>query len=131
MEITWGIFVFSRHLETILWLDFAWQLIKESWFEERLEIQRVSMIPVIEQWFEEGNSIKQSHLQSFIKQLRRHRRYGHALQVFHYLTIHLHFSSAMPSPKTDRILEERFVAGPISQTVKLCNSIQNANKWSN
>jgi hypothetical protein len=53
---------------------------------------KVSIIPVIEQWLKEGNSIKQSDLQNFIKLFRRHRRFSHALQVFQYLTIHLHFS---------------------------------------
>jgi hypothetical protein len=53
---------------------------------------KVSIIPVIEQWLKEGNSIKQSDLQNFIKLFRGHRRFSHALQVFQYLTIHLHFS---------------------------------------
>ena len=53
---------------------------------------KVSIIPVIEQWLEEGNSIKKPDLQNFIKLFRRHRRFSHALQVFHSLTIQLHFS---------------------------------------
>ncbi|KAG5223718.1 pentatricopeptide repeat-containing protein [Salix suchowensis] len=41
---------------------------------------KVSIIPVIEQWLEEGNSIKKPDLQNFIKLFRRHRRFSHALQ---------------------------------------------------
>ncbi|CAK7349797.1 unnamed protein product [Dovyalis caffra] len=46
---------------------------------------KVSVIPVIEQWLEEGNDIKKSHLQNLIKQLRRYRRFSHALQISQWM----------------------------------------------
>ncbi|XP_050207332.1 pentatricopeptide repeat-containing protein At2g20710, mitochondrial-like [Mercurialis annua] len=46
----------------------------------------ISVIPVIEKWLEEGKAIKQTELQKFIKQLRKYRRYGHALQISEWMT---------------------------------------------
>nr|TKS11775.1 pentatricopeptide repeat-containing protein [Populus alba] len=47
---------------------------------------KFSIIPVIEQWLKEGNSIKQSDLQNFIKLFRRHRRFSHALQISQWMS---------------------------------------------
>lgn len=47
---------------------------------------KVSIIPVIEQWLKEGNSIKQSDLQNFIKLFRGHRRFSHALQISQWMS---------------------------------------------
>lgn len=41
----------------------------------------LSIIPVLEKWFEEGKDVKQSELLRIIKQLRKYRRFKHALQV--------------------------------------------------
>lgn len=42
---------------------------------------RISIVPVLDQWIEEGRDVNKSELQSFIKMLRKYRRYSHALQV--------------------------------------------------
>lgn len=42
---------------------------------------KVSIIPVIDQWLEEGRQVQQSDLIIMIKQLRKFRRYSQALQV--------------------------------------------------
>ncbi|KDP24137.1 hypothetical protein JCGZ_25794 [Jatropha curcas] len=46
----------------------------------------VSMVPILEKWLEEGNDIKLSELQKFIKQLRKFRRYTQALQISQWMT---------------------------------------------
>lgn len=42
---------------------------------------RVPIIRVIDQWLEEGGNIEESELFKTMKQLRRFRRYRHALEV--------------------------------------------------
>ncbi|KAJ0113497.1 hypothetical protein Patl1_02236 [Pistacia atlantica] len=39
-----------------------------------------SMGTILDQWLEQGRHVKQSELQGFIKQLRKYRRFGQALQ---------------------------------------------------
>ncbi|GAV70429.1 PPR domain-containing protein [Cephalotus follicularis] len=47
---------------------------------------RASIVPVVEQWLDQGNQIKTSQLQSFIKSLRKYRRYTHALQISEWMS---------------------------------------------
>ncbi|KAF4356455.1 hypothetical protein G4B88_027640 [Cannabis sativa] len=52
----------------------------------RLGDPKISMIPVLEQWVEEGRDVRQSELQKIIKQLRKYRRYTQALQVSEWMS---------------------------------------------
>ncbi|KAL6988672.1 hypothetical protein U1Q18_014428 [Sarracenia purpurea var. burkii] len=42
----------------------------------------VSVVPVLDQWAEEGRTVKKEQLQNIIKELRRYSRFKHALEVF-------------------------------------------------
>ncbi|KDP24140.1 hypothetical protein JCGZ_25797 [Jatropha curcas] len=46
----------------------------------------VSMVPILENWLDEGNEIKRPELQEIIRQLRKDRRYTHALQISQWMT---------------------------------------------
>ncbi|XP_038993084.1 pentatricopeptide repeat-containing protein At2g20710, mitochondrial-like [Hibiscus syriacus] len=46
---------------------------------------KASIVPVLNQWLEEGKPKKQSMLQIIIRQLRSFRRYKHALEVSEYM----------------------------------------------
>lgn len=51
---------------------------------------RVPIIRVIDQWLEEGGHIEESDLFRTMKQLRRYRRYKHALEVsFPIINMHI------------------------------------------
>ncbi|KAK6932560.1 Pentatricopeptide repeat [Dillenia turbinata] len=41
----------------------------------------VSIVPVLNQWVEEGNNVGKEELRSIIQQLRHYKRYNHALEV--------------------------------------------------
>ncbi|BBG99497.1 Tetratricopeptide repeat-like superfamily protein [Prunus dulcis] len=47
---------------------------------------RVSIVPVLDQWVEEGRDVNKSELQSFVKMLRKYRRYSHALQISEWMS---------------------------------------------
>ncbi|XP_023531849.1 pentatricopeptide repeat-containing protein At2g20710, mitochondrial-like [Cucurbita pepo subsp. pepo] len=47
---------------------------------------RISIVSVLDQWVEEGREVKQSDLQKLIKQLRRFRRFNHALQLCEWIS---------------------------------------------
>ncbi|KAB1209997.1 hypothetical protein CJ030_MR6G023546 [Morella rubra] len=49
---------------------------------------RFPIVRVIDQWLEEGRDISNADLQRIIKQLRRHRRHTHALQISEWLSDH-------------------------------------------
>ena len=62
---------------------------------------RVPIIRVLDQWLEEGRHVQQSELLIIIKQLRKYRRYSHALQVsfpsiFLYIFIYLYVQGYEP-----------------------------------
>ncbi|KAJ8624298.1 hypothetical protein MRB53_032828 [Persea americana] len=40
----------------------------------------VSIVPVLDGWIEDGNTVEKKELQLLVKQLRRYKRYKHALQ---------------------------------------------------
>ncbi|XP_058204339.1 pentatricopeptide repeat-containing protein At2g20710, mitochondrial-like [Rhododendron vialii] len=40
----------------------------------------VSIVPVLDQWVEEGRGLKKEHLQNIVKELRRYGRFKHALE---------------------------------------------------
>ncbi|EEF44444.1 pentatricopeptide repeat-containing protein At2g20710, mitochondrial [Ricinus communis] len=46
----------------------------------------ISIVPILEKWLEEGNDVKKPELQKFVKQLRKYRRFTHALQVSEWMT---------------------------------------------
>ncbi|XWS68629.1 hypothetical protein CRYUN_Cryun04dG0107200 [Craigia yunnanensis] len=52
---------------------------------------RASIVPVLNQWLEEGKPIKQSVLQSLIRLLRRFRRFKHALEVSEWMSEEMNF----------------------------------------
>lgn len=43
-----------------------------------------SMVPILNQWVQEGRDVNKPALQLIIKQLRRYKRYKHALEVFFF-----------------------------------------------
>ncbi|KAL1363010.1 hypothetical protein AAHE18_03G121000 [Arachis hypogaea] len=45
----------------------------------------ISMNRILDQWVEEGGHVRHFELQFFIKQLRSHRRFNHALQVLEWM----------------------------------------------
>lgn len=47
---------------------------------------RVPIIRVLDQWLEEGRHVQQSELLIIIKQLRKYRRYSHALQISEWIS---------------------------------------------
>ncbi|KAM2269180.1 hypothetical protein TB2_046927 [Malus domestica] len=47
---------------------------------------RVSVVPILNQWVEEGRDVKKWELQSFIKLFRKYRRYSHALQISEWMS---------------------------------------------
>ncbi|CAK9323729.1 unnamed protein product [Citrullus colocynthis] len=47
---------------------------------------RISIVRVLDQWVEEGREVKQSDLKQLIKQLRKFRRFNHALQLCEWLS---------------------------------------------
>ncbi|KAJ0974350.1 hypothetical protein J5N97_016315 [Dioscorea zingiberensis] len=42
---------------------------------------KVSVVPVLEKWVEEGKALSKANLQYMVKQMRSFRRYAHALQI--------------------------------------------------
>ncbi|XP_054812998.1 pentatricopeptide repeat-containing protein At2g20710, mitochondrial [Prosopis cineraria] len=47
---------------------------------------KISMARLLDQWVEEGRRVKQSELHKIIKQLRKYRRFTHALQVSEWMS---------------------------------------------
>ncbi|KAF3444142.1 hypothetical protein FNV43_RR13832 [Rhamnella rubrinervis] len=47
---------------------------------------RVSIVPVLNQWVEEGRDLKQAKLQKIIRQLRKYHRFRHALQISEWMS---------------------------------------------
>ncbi|KAJ0089363.1 hypothetical protein Patl1_32856 [Pistacia atlantica] len=41
----------------------------------------VSIVPLLDQWVQEGRTVEKEQLQVFIKELRSFRRFTHALQI--------------------------------------------------
>ncbi|KAJ0088200.1 hypothetical protein Patl1_32847 [Pistacia atlantica] len=41
----------------------------------------VSIVPLLDQWVQEGGTVEKEQLQLFIKELRSFRRFTHALQI--------------------------------------------------
>ncbi|KAJ4837316.1 hypothetical protein Tsubulata_031456 [Turnera subulata] len=46
---------------------------------------KVSILPIIQDWVQEGNGVNKQYLKNTIKQLRKFRRYAHALEVSHWM----------------------------------------------
>ncbi|XP_050228611.1 pentatricopeptide repeat-containing protein At2g20710, mitochondrial-like [Mercurialis annua] len=40
-----------------------------------------SIVPILDKWIDEGRTVDKEHLQTFIKELRKYKRYSHALQI--------------------------------------------------
>ncbi|KAJ0041234.1 hypothetical protein Pint_26649 [Pistacia integerrima] len=47
---------------------------------------RVSIVPVLDQWVEEGRPVDKEQLHVFIKELRSYRRFRHALEISMWMT---------------------------------------------
>ncbi|XP_044502620.1 uncharacterized protein LOC123223489 [Mangifera indica] len=47
---------------------------------------RVSIVPILDQWVEEGRPVKKEQLLIFIKELRSYRRFRHALEISMWMT---------------------------------------------
>ncbi|XP_057455679.1 pentatricopeptide repeat-containing protein At2g20710, mitochondrial-like [Lotus japonicus] len=69
----------------------------------------ISITPLLNQWVEEGRPINHAELQFFIKQLRAHRRFNHALQISEWMSNerNLHFLSANIAIRLDLIAKVR------------------------
>ncbi|WOL00213.1 hypothetical protein Cni_G08926 [Canna indica] len=52
---------------------------------------RRSIVPVLERWVAEGNSVEKSVLQGLVKQMRSCRRYAHALQISTWMSDRRYF----------------------------------------
>uniref|UniRef100_A0A5B7CCI5 Pentatricopeptide repeat-containing protein n=1 Tax=Davidia involucrata TaxID=16924 RepID=A0A5B7CCI5_DAVIN len=52
---------------------------------------RVSIVPVLDQWIEEGRDVNKDGLHSIIKELRSFRRFKHALEVSLWMSDKRHF----------------------------------------
>ncbi|XP_058082714.1 pentatricopeptide repeat-containing protein At2g20710, mitochondrial-like [Magnolia sinica] len=51
----------------------------------------VSLVPVLEGWIKEGKTVKRWELEGMIKQLRKYRRFKHALEVSQWMTDRRYF----------------------------------------
>ncbi|KAF5204658.1 Pentatricopeptide repeat-containing protein [Thalictrum thalictroides] len=47
---------------------------------------KVSIVPILDQWIQDGNTIKKNQLQAMIKQLKLSNRFQHALQMSQWMT---------------------------------------------
>ncbi|XP_024023422.1 pentatricopeptide repeat-containing protein At2g20710, mitochondrial [Morus notabilis] len=47
---------------------------------------KISLIPVLNHWAEQGRDVNQPELQRIIKQLRKYRRFSHALQISEWMS---------------------------------------------
>ncbi|PIA55318.1 hypothetical protein AQUCO_00800211v1 [Aquilegia coerulea] len=47
---------------------------------------RVSIVPILDQWVQEGKPAKPKYLKDMIHELRKYRRYSHALEISHWMT---------------------------------------------
>ncbi|CAN1144316.1 Pentatricopeptide repeat-containing protein At2g20710, mitochondrial [Linum perenne] len=47
---------------------------------------RVSIVPILDRWIEEGNSVEKHQLVSYIKELRHYGRNSHALEISMWMT---------------------------------------------
>ncbi|WCJ34108.1 Tetratricopeptide repeat (TPR)-like superfamily protein [Euphorbia peplus] len=52
---------------------------------------KVSIVPVLDQWVNEGRSAQWKTLKDIIRELRSYRRYGHALEVSMWMTDKQHY----------------------------------------
>ncbi|OVA14940.1 Pentatricopeptide repeat [Macleaya cordata] len=52
---------------------------------------RVSIVPVLDKWIEEGKSVKREDLRSMIKQLRLYKRFKHALEISQWMSDRRYF----------------------------------------
>ncbi|XP_049385150.1 pentatricopeptide repeat-containing protein At2g20710, mitochondrial-like [Solanum stenotomum] len=81
----------------------------------------VSMVPVLEQWVEEGKTVVKSELQWIIKRLNSYKRYKHALEVSHWMTDRRYFP-LQPADVAARINLMNKVKG-LEEVEKYFNSI--------
>ncbi|XP_031265364.1 pentatricopeptide repeat-containing protein At2g20710, mitochondrial-like [Pistacia vera] len=51
---------------------------------------RVSIVPLLDLWVQEGRPVVKEQLQSFIKELRTYRRFSHALEMSMWMTDKIH-----------------------------------------
>ncbi|KAF2307708.1 hypothetical protein GH714_031075 [Hevea brasiliensis] len=53
---------------------------------------KVSIIPILDRWIEEGRSVNKNQLQVFIKEFRYYKRYSHALEISMWMTDKRYFA---------------------------------------
>ncbi|EEF30799.1 pentatricopeptide repeat-containing protein, putative [Ricinus communis] len=53
---------------------------------------KVSIVPILDQWIEEGKSVNKDQLQVFIKELRYCKRYTHALEISMWMSDKRYFA---------------------------------------
>lgn len=49
---------------------------------EAIRDPRVSIVPVLDQWVKEGNTVDKHHLVSLVRLMKDYKRFKHALEVF-------------------------------------------------
>ncbi|KAF8413888.1 hypothetical protein HHK36_001882 [Tetracentron sinense] len=53
---------------------------------------RVSIVPVLDKWIEEGRTVNREDLQTMIKQMRAYGRFTHALEISHWMSDRRYFN---------------------------------------
>ncbi|KDP21918.1 hypothetical protein JCGZ_03056 [Jatropha curcas] len=57
---------------------------------------KVSIVPILDQWIEEGRSVNRFQLIGAIKELRYYKRYSHALEILTWMTDKRYFALCSP-----------------------------------
>lgn len=71
----------------------------------------VSIIPVLDGWIEDGNTVEKKELQVMIKQLRGYKRYKHALQVSLCISNSMWFWCFVRDVRNNSV-ESTWISGP-------------------
>ncbi|GAV70430.1 PPR domain-containing protein [Cephalotus follicularis] len=62
-------------------------------YDRIIEIRnpKVSIVPVLDQWVDEGNAVHKHQLQSLVRSLKSFQRFNHALEISDWMANHPHF----------------------------------------
>ncbi|XP_050207329.1 pentatricopeptide repeat-containing protein At2g20710, mitochondrial-like [Mercurialis annua] len=52
---------------------------------------RASIVPILDQWVSEGNTVEKPLLQSLVRLMKDYRRFNHALEISHWMTDRRYF----------------------------------------
>ncbi|KAF5726386.1 pentatricopeptide repeat-containing protein [Tripterygium wilfordii] len=86
----WRNYAIFRVLRARFWstkvIEQSFALIEDNLYRRISGAEISSIVPVLKQWLEEGKEVEQSELRKFIKQLRKYRRFRHALQISEWMS---------------------------------------------